>query len=159
MQTFSRRARAGRRSVRASPRNASRRRESERSTRLRSNRPGRTGSVGAARVPPGREPWRLPASGRGLGTALRVFSSCSRRWGDPERPPHRRVTFGQPVAFGPTCATTFGFFFGAGFFGGFNAAALTGAVSLADTCGPRGGVPVDVATFVKLEVTFCFVQV
>jgi hypothetical protein len=64
------------------------------------------------------------------------------------------------VAFGPTCETTFGFFFGTGFFfGGFRAAALTGAVSLADTFGPLGGVPVDVATFVKPAVTFCLVHV
>jgi hypothetical protein len=62
------------------------------------------------------------------------------------------------VAFGFRCETTFGFFL-TGFFGGFSAAALTGAVSLADTFGPLGGVPVDVATLVKLAVTFCFVQV
>ena len=62
------------------------------------------------------------------------------------------------MAFGFWCETTFGFFL-IGFLGGFSAAALTGALSLAVTFGPLGGVPVPVATFVKLAVTFCFVQV
>ncbi len=40
------------------------------------------------------------------------------------------------------------------FFGGGNGAALTGAVSLAVTFGPDGGVPVAVATLLKFARTF-----
>ena len=60
----------------------------------------------------------------------------------------------QPVDFGLLCETTFGFFFCVFVFGGANAFVLTGAVSVAVTLGPDGGVPVAVATLSKLFRTF-----
>ena len=64
------------------------------------------------------------------------------------------------MAFGFLCETTFGFFFffTTFFFAGVNARALTGAVSVALTFGPEGGVPVAVATLSKPALTFGRVQ-
>ena len=57
------------------------------------------------------------------------------------------------------CETTFGFFFFTTFFlAGVKAFVFTGAVSLAVTFGPDGGVPVAVATLSKLARTFGLVH-
>ena len=70
-------------------------------------------------------------------------------------PLHRVLV--QPVAFGRLWETIFGFFF-LGFFG-TKAFVFTGAVSVAVTSGPDGGVPIAVATLSNADRTFGLVQV
>src|ERR1041384_419982 len=65
----------------------------------------------------------------------------------------------QPVAFGFLCETPFGFFFFTTFFFGTSALVFTGAVSLAVTSGPDGGVPVAVATLSNADRPFVFAHV
>jgi hypothetical protein len=63
------------------------------------------------------------------------------------------------VAFGFLCETTFGFFFFFTTFFGVSAFVFTGAVSVAVTFDPDGGVPVAVATLLKFARTFGRVHV